>query len=119
MESHSKFHGSKPPTSLVWQKPNESARNDTPGASSMMPGSDWRWFGFARMAGDQGYGASPHKRYPSWTKKPGSGSGLRENIETKSWFLQQNLCYMFPVTFGTGGQILNGVYIDWLWVKID
>jgi len=69
----------------------------------MMPGSDWRWFGFARMAGDQGYGASPHKRYPSWTKKTGSGSGLRENIETKSWFLQQNLyvtCFLSLLGLG-------------------
>ena len=34
-------------------------------------------------------------------------------------FTAKSICYMFPVTFGTGGQILNGVYIDWLWVKID
>jgi hypothetical protein len=34
-------------------------------------------------------------------------------------FTAKSICYMFPVTLGTGGQILNGVYIDWLWVKID
>lgn len=34
-------------------------------------------------------------------------------------FTPKSICYMFPVTFGTGGQILSGVYIDWLWVKLD